>query len=188
MSAQDATNKIYAIIEASNKAGQGLGAITSSGFTAITDKGSAATAIVKTLLESLKEIDTVDSKAFASNIDTVISSLDSATAALVGTKDAQGKTINASQAMTMQYEKLVKLGATTTQLGEKALENLKKERPELAAILKSTDTVAGMYAKWRVLLAGVNIDLKSITSEQAMGIAAYEQALALAADSSKANL
>ena len=82
--------------------------------------------------------------------------------------------------MTMQYEKLVKLGATTTQLGEKALENLKKERPELAAILKSTDTVAGMYAKWRVLLAGVNIDLKSITSEQAMGIAAYEQALALA--------
>jgi hypothetical protein len=187
MSAQDATNKIYAIIEASNKAGQGLGAITSSGFTAITDKGSAATAIVKTLLESLKEIDTVDSKAFASNIDTVISSLDSATAALVGTKDAQGKTINASQAMTIQYEKLVKLGATTTQLGEKALENLKKERPELAAILKSTDTVAGMYAKWRVLLAGVNIDLKSITSEQAMGIAAYEQALALAADSSKAN-
>jgi hypothetical protein len=187
MSAQDATNKIYAIIEASNKAGQGLGAITASGFTAITDKGSAASAIVKNLVDSLKDIENVDPKAFASNIDTVISSLDAATAALVGTKDAQGNTIDQATAMTMQWEKLVKLGATSTQLGEKGLENLKKERPELASILKSTDTVAGMYAKWRVLLAGVNIDLKNITSEQAMGIAAYEQALSLAADAAKSN-
>jgi hypothetical protein len=187
MSAQDATNKIYAIIEASNKAGAGIGAITSTGFTAITDKGSAASAIVKTLIDSLADIENVDPKAFASNIDTVISSLDAATAALVGTKDAQGNTIDESMAMTMQWEKLVKLGADYTQIGEKALSNLKKERPELAAILKSTDTVAGMYAKWRVLLAGVNIDLKNITSQQAMGIAAYQQALSLAADSAKSN-
>jgi TP901 family phage tail tape measure protein len=187
MSAQEATNKIYAIIEASNKVGQGLEAITSQGFTAITDKGSAASAIVKNLVDSIKDIENVDPKAFASNIDTVISSLDSATAALVGTKDAQGNTIDEATAMTMQWEKLVKLGATSTQLGEKGLENLKKERPELASILKSTDTVAGMYAKWRVLLSGVNIDLKNITSEQAMGIAAYEQALSLAADAAKSN-
>jgi TP901 family phage tail tape measure protein len=187
MSAQDATNKIYAIIEASNKAGMGLGAITGSGFTAITDKGTAADAIVKSLLESLKNIENVDSQAFASNIDTVITSLDAATAALVGTKDAQGNTIDASQAMTMQWEKLSKLQATSVQLGEKGLANLKKERPELASILKSTDTVAGMYAKWRVLLAGVNIDLRNITSEQAMGIAAYEQALSLSATAAKAN-
>jgi len=187
MSAQDATNKIYAIIEASNKAGAGLGAITSTGFTAITDKGSAASTIVKNLIDSLADIENIDPKAFASNIDTVISSLDAATAALVGTKDAQGNTITESMAMTMQWEKLVKLGADYTQIGEKALANLKKERPELAAILKSTDTVAGMYAKWRVLLAGVNIDLKNITSQQAMGIAAYEQALTMAADSAKAN-
>ena len=187
MSAQDATNKIYAIIEASNKAGAGLGAITSTGFTAITDKGSAASAIVKNLIDSLADIENVDPKAFASNIDTVISSLDAATAALVGTKDAQGNTINESMAMTMQWEKLVSLGADYTQIGEKALANLKKERPELAAILKSTDTVAGMYAKWRVLLAGVNIDLKNITSQQAMGIAAYEQALSMAASAAKSN-
>ena len=187
MSAQDATNKIYAIIEASNKAGAGLGAITSSGFTSIIDKGSAASAIVKNLIDSLGDIENIDPKAFASNIDTVITSLDAATAALVGTKDAQGNTIDQATAMTMQWEKLVGLGADYTQLGEKALSNLKKERPELAAILKSTDTVAGMYAKWRVLLAGVNIDLKNITSQQAMGIAAYEQALSMAADTAKSN-
>ena len=187
MGAQEATNKIYAIIEASNKAGAGIGAITSTGFTAITDKGTAASAIVKNLIDSLADIENIDPKAFASNIDTVISSLDAATAALVGTKDAQGNTIDESMAMTMQWEKLVKLGADYTQIGEKGLATLKKERPELAAILKSTDTVAGMYAKWRVLLAGVNIDLKNITSQQAMGIAAYEQALSLAADTAKSN-
>jgi TP901 family phage tail tape measure protein len=187
MSAQDATNKIYAIIEASNKAGAGLGAITSSGFTAITDKGSAAASIVKSLIESLADIENVDPKAFASNIDTVISSLDAATAALVGTKNSQGEVITESMAMTMQWEKLVKLGADYTKIGEKGLENLKKERPELAAILKSSDTIAGMYAKWRVLLAGVNIDLKNITSQQAMGIAAYEQALSAAAATATSN-
>ena len=187
MSAQDATNKIYAIIEASNKIGQGFGAIASSGFKAITDRGSAATAIINTLLDSLKQIDTVDSKAFASNVDTVISSLDSATNSLIGTKDAQGKTITQADALIAQFEKLKSLGADREKLGEKGLENLKKERPELAGILKSSDTIAGVYAKWRVLLAGVNIDLRNITSEQAMGIAAYEEALNMAASSSTSN-
>jgi hypothetical protein len=187
MSAQDATNKIYAIIEASNKIGQGFGAIASSGFKAITDRGSAATAIVNSLLVALKEIDTIDPKAFASNVDTVISSLDAASAALVGTKDAQGKTITQSDALIIQFEKLKSLGADREKLGAKALEHLKKERPDLAAILKSSDSIAGVYAKWRVLLAGVNIDLKSITSEQAMGIAAYETALNMAASTSISN-
>jgi len=187
MSAQDATNKIYAIIEASNKIGQGFGAIASSGFKAITDRGSAATAIINTLLDSLKQIDTVDSKAFASNVDTVISSLDSATNSLIGTKDAQGKTITQADALIAQFEKLKSLGADREKLGEKGLENLKKERPELAGILKSSDTIAGVYAKWRVLLSGVNIDLRNITSEQAMGIAAYEEALNMAASSSTSN-
>jgi len=187
MSAQDATNKIYAIIEASNKVGQGFGAIASTGFKAITDRGSAATSIINTLLGSLKEIDKVDSKAFASNIDTVISSLDSASSALVGTKDAQGKTITQADALITQFEKLKSLGADREQIGEKGLENLKKERPELAGILKSSDTIAGMYAKWRVLLAGVNIDLRSITSEQAMGIAAYETALNMAGSAATDN-
>jgi len=187
MSAQDATNKIYAIIEASNKIGQGFGAIASSGFKAITDRGSAATSIVNSLLIALKEIDTIDPKAFASNIDTVISSLDSAATALVGTKDAQGKTITQADALITQFEKLKSLGADREKLGAKALEHLKKERPELAAILKSSDTIAGVYAKWRVVLAGVNIDLRNITSEQAMGIAAYETALSMAAASATSN-
>ena len=187
MSAQDATNKIYAIIEASNKIGQGFGAIASSGFKAITDRGSAATTIVNSLLLALKEIDTIDPKAFASNIDTVISSLDSAATALVGTKDAQGKTITQADALITQFEKLKSLGADREKLGAKALEHLKKERPDLAAILKSSDTIAGVYAKWRVVLAGVNIDLRNITSEQAMGIAAYETALSMAAAAATAD-
>ena len=187
MSAQDATNKIYAIIEASNKLGQGFDAISTTGFKSITDRGTAATAIVKMLMDNIAEIDKVDPKAFASNIDTVISSLDSATNALIGTKDAQGKTITQADALISQFEKLKSLGADREQLGAKALEHLKKERPDLAAILKNSDTIAGVYAKWRVLLAGVNIDLKNITSEQAMGIAAYEEALNMAASASTSN-
>jgi TP901 family phage tail tape measure protein len=187
MSAQDATNQIYALIEASNKAGSGLYAITSTSFTAITDKGSAADAIVKSLVNSVRDIENIDSAAFASTIDTTISSLDAATKSLVGTKDAQGNIITQAKAIGMQYEKIVKLGANNVQIGQKALDLLKKERPELASILNSADTIYGMYAKWRIVLSGVAVDLKNITSEQALGIAAYQDALGLAAASASSN-
>jgi TP901 family phage tail tape measure protein len=186
MSVQDATNKIYALIEASNKAGQGFDAISQRGFQQITDKASAASFTIKALAKNIDEMNAntsnIDSAAFAGNVDSVINSLDAAVQSLVGTKDATGEKITEAKALEMQYEKLVSLGLKEKELGEDALNNLKKERPELASILKSTDTIGGMYAKWRLTLAGVSVDLRNINSETAIGMAMYQDALNLAGE------
>jgi TP901 family phage tail tape measure protein len=184
MSVQDATNKIYALIEASNKAGQGFDAISQKGFQQIIDKSSAASFTIKALATNLDELNSgtsdIDSAAFSGNVDAVINSLDSAVRSLVGTKDATGEKITQTKALQMQYEKLIDLGVAEKELGEEALKNLKKENPLLASILKSTDTIGGMYAKWRLSLAGVQVDLRNINSETAIGMAMYQDALSLA--------
>ena len=55
----------------------------------------------------------------------------------------------------------------------------------MAAILNTSDNVAGMYAKWRLLLSGVRTDLSKITSEQAQAVATFEAALDSAIETSQ---
>ncbi len=181
-SVEDATNLIYALIESSNKAGQGVRAITDSIFTKITDQGSAASFIMKNFAKSVDDIYTIDPGAFASNVDTVISSLDSAVKSLIGTKDATGQTIDEAMAIAIQMKNIADSGVKNKQLGAQALAVLKQQRPEFAYILNSADTVGGMYAKWRLMLANVRIDLSKISSEQAELLAKFTQGLNDAAD------
>ncbi len=187
MSIQDATNKIYALIEASNKAGMGLQVLADKGFVSIKDKSTAAMSILVSFKNTLKEIANTDSEAFAAGLDSVIGSLDAAVQSLVGTKDANGETITQTQAIAMQYQKIVGLGLKNVEIGKQGLDNLKKHRPELAGIISSSDTVFGIYSKWKLALSGVQVDLKNITSEQAIGIAMYQDALNMAASSAQTN-
>jgi TP901 family phage tail tape measure protein len=181
-SVEDATNLIYALIESSNKAGQGVRAITDSVFTKVTDQGSAASFIMKNFAKSVDDIYTIDPGAFASNVDTVISSLDSAVKSLIGTKDATGQTIDEAMAISIQMKNIADSGVKNKQLGAQALAVLKQQRPEFAYILNSADTIGGMYAKWRLMLANVRIDLSKISSEQAELLAKFTQGLNDAAD------
>jgi TP901 family phage tail tape measure protein len=186
MSVEEATNKIYALIAASEKSGQAFAAISGKAFMQIKDKSTAAAFAVELLSDNLDEINTgvsdLDAEALAGSFESVISSIDSAVQGLAGTKDETGKVITETQALQMQFEKLNEKGLLRTEIGKQALDQLKKTRPELAAILKSSDSIGGMYAKWRILLSGVYVDLKNITSEQAIGLAAYQQALDMAGD------
>ena len=181
-SVEEATNLIYALIESSNKAGQGVRAITDSIFTKITDQGSAASFIMKNFAKSVDDIYSIDPGAFASNVDTVISSLDSAVKSLVGTKNATGETIDEAMAISIQMKNIADSGVKNKQLGAQALAVLKQQRPEFAYILNSADTIGGMYAKWRLMLANVRIDLSKISSEQAELLAKFTQGLNDAAD------
>jgi TP901 family phage tail tape measure protein len=181
-SVEEATNLIYALIESSDKAGQGVRSITDSIFTKITDQGSAASFIMKNFAKSVDDIYTIDPGAFASNVDTVISSLDSAVKSLIGTKSATGQTIDEAMAISIQMKNIADSGVKNKQLGAQALAVLKQQRPEFAYILNSADTIGGMYAKWRLMLANVRIDLSKISSEQAELLAKFTQGLNDAAD------
>jgi TP901 family phage tail tape measure protein len=176
-SVEEATNLIYALIESSNKAGMGVRALTDKAFTGITDKGSAASFIMETLAKNIRDVSQIDPSAFASNVDTAVSSLDSAVQSLIGTKNATGQTIDEAEALAIQFDKMTKSGIKNNKLGEDALKALKAQRPEFAAILNSSDTIGGMYAKWRLLLQGVNIDLSKISSSQAETLVKFTAAL-----------
>jgi hypothetical protein len=174
---EESTNLIYALIEASNKAGQGVGAISSQLFSGITDQGSAADFVLKNLVKNIESISEIDASAFAANVDSTISSLDAAVKSLVGTKDASGETIDEAEAIAMQFERMASARIKDRQLGKETLEVLKAQRPELANILNQSDTIGGMYAKWRIFLQGVKIDLQNISSAQAESLAAFAAGL-----------
>lgn len=193
-SVEESTNLIYALIEASNKAGQGVGAISSQLFSGITDQGSAADFVLKNLVKNIETISQIDASAFAANVDSTISSLDAAVKSLVGTKDASGETIDEAEAIAMQFERMANAKIKDRQLGKETLSVLKSQRPELANILNQSDTIGGMYAKWRIFLQGVKVDLEKISSAQAETLAAFTAGLdaasaqAIAADSTVAGL
>jgi hypothetical protein len=176
-SVEDATNLIYALIEASNKAGQGVGAISNKMFSSITDQGQAADYILKNLAKNIKNISDIDPSAFASNLDTALTSLDSAVESLIGTKDANGNLINETKALSIQYERIVKSGVKNNEIGKDTLKVIQQQRPEFANILNSSDTIGGLIAKWRVHTKNVFLDLKNITSQQAELLAGYYDAM-----------
>ena len=176
-SVEESTNLIYALIEASNKAGQGVGAISNQLFSGITDQGSAADFVLKNLVKNIESISQIDASAFAANVDSTISSLDAAVKSLIGTKDASGETIDEAEAIAMQFERMANAKIKDRQLGKETLEVLKAQRPELANILNQSDTIGGMYAKWRIFLQGVKIDLQNISSAQAESLAAFTAGL-----------
>jgi len=176
-SVEDATNLIYALIESSNKAGMGVGAISSKMFSGIVDQGSSASFILKNLAQNIKDVSDIDASAFASNVDTAISSLDSAVQSLIGTKDATGNVLDEQEAIAIQFERMTQAGIKNNEIGKDALKTIKSQRPELAGILNQSDTIGGMYAKWRLYLQGVSFDLSKITSEQAEALATFSAAL-----------
>jgi hypothetical protein len=58
-------------------------------------------------------------------------------------------------------------------LTEDQILSLKETHPELSKILNATDTVRSTYAKWRIMLSGVKVDLKDITAAQAESLAKF---------------
>ncbi len=174
MSAQDATNEIYSIISASDKAGMAFNAISSKGFREVVDATTAADSMITKLGKNMNNLSGED---LGNAIYNTAVALEANFQKLLKTKDANGKIMTQQEAMSKMLSDInSKQGAQTT-ISQGQIEALKKTQPELAAILNTSDNVAGMYAKWRLLLSGVRTDLSQISSEQAQSLAAFEAAL-----------
>jgi hypothetical protein len=174
MSAQDATNEIYSIISASDKAGMAFNAISSKGFREITDATTAANSMITKLG---KNMNTLSADDLGQSISNATAALDVNLKKLMSTKDENGKIMTQQEAMSKILGEInSKQGAQTT-ITQGQIEALKKTHPALAEILNTSDNIAGMYSKWRLLLSGVRTDLSQISSEQAQSLAAFEAAL-----------
>jgi hypothetical protein len=184
MTAQEATNKIYSIISASDKAGMAFNAISGKGFREIVDASSAADAMITKLNANMGNLSGED---LGSSLSNIVDTLDINLEKLMKTKKANGDLMTQQEAMVeilddINLKKNSELTLTVNQVN-----SLKKSHPELASILNQTDNVAGVYAKWRVLLSGVRVDLKNISSEQAQTIATFQAQLDSAIESAGKN-
>jgi len=190
MSAQQATNKIFAIIKASKNADMAFNAISSKGFGEIIDKTTAATSMVEKLNKKMAETKLVQAsgggykaessfkgEALGNALSNTTAAIDANMKALVGTKDAMGNVIDEATAYKMTIDDINSKTGSTNTLTKEQIESLKETHPALQEILNTTDTTASAFAKWRIVLSGVRADLKHITAEEAIAIAQFEEGL-----------
>jgi hypothetical protein len=186
MSAEDATNKIFAMIKASKNADMAFNAITSSGFTKVTDAATATTAVIENLNKKMGEktlhgsgenaYTTQDfgGKDLGNALSNSTAAIDEQMRKLIGTKDAMGNVIDAAKAYSMTMDDVNKKAGANVKLTDDQVASLKESHPELEKILNSTDSTASVFAKWQLELAGVQADLKNISGEEAQMLAQFE--------------
>ena len=165
MGAEEATKKIYAMISVSDKANQAVQAIANSGFAAIKDKATAAVQSVKTFNALLKEGNTDQ---LSLSFDTVITSLQSAEKSLVGTKDAQGKLITEAEAFNLTLESISNKQMGNNKLNQQGVDALSKQNAVMGLIVNKSDTIQGAFAKMKLYLSGIDVDIKSMSSEMSI--------------------
>jgi TP901 family phage tail tape measure protein len=164
MGAEEATKKIFAMISVSNKANQSILAIANQGFVAIKDKSTAASQSIKTFNDLLRQGNTDQ---LSTSFESVISAIQAAEKALIGTKDAQGKVVSEAEAFDQILESVKNKQLGTVKLTQQGVDALSKENAILALILNKTDTIEGAYSKIKLYLSGIDLDLKSMNSEMA---------------------
>jgi TP901 family phage tail tape measure protein len=172
MSAQDATNQIYAIVKASDKAGQALSAISSSNFVAIKDQISGIKFLMTNLQTELASQD-FNAEEFNRGLDTLVSSVMSYRENLLSVKE-DGKLIyDDASSLAKVMEEINKLSSSRRQMSEDQVESLKNENIIYGAILGKAETLASVTAKILLYQEGFSetIDLASMAGADAVAFA-----------------
>jgi len=172
MSAQEATNQIYAIVKASEKAGQALAAITSKDFTSISDSVSGIAMLIKSLRAELNSED-FNAEEFNAGLDTLLNSIIIYKDALVGTMDANKNVLDQADALQLTMEKISEMTAAKKELSQDNLESLKNENVLYYSILGSVETIESITAKIMLYQSGFAnvVDLASMGAEAAVAFA-----------------
>ena len=185
MSVQEATNEIYAIIKASDKADQALTAITTRAFSGIKDKATAAQHSVQILGETLGDKNLFNSEEFARGIDNMLNSIESYRQSLVGTKTGES-TVTQADALKMTLEKIQKIKGANKVLDEDALKSIKQQDIMMGAVLGKNETLASVYAKMALLQSGFGGNIAGLSGqdaiEAAQGMQAYQDSVVKAAE------
>ena len=167
MSVEQATNKIYALIAASNKSSQAVSAISAKAFTDIVDKASAAAASVSVLTRALGSVGD-NSKGFVEElnvgIENMINNLLLFKDSLVGTKENE-KILTDSDALKKTLELIDGIKGSTKNIDKDILDSLKKQNLVYADILSKNESLASIFAKSAIYQAGFadRIDIGSMS-------------------------
>ena len=180
MSIEDANKKIYGALANSDKSKQVYQLLADKGFSAITDKASAAEFAVGNLVNTLDRGSGVADfgKEIGNGFEGLINVFQNATTALVGTKDALGNVIDDYKAYEMVMSKAEQSNpGINKEIGKDVYDNLAKTQPLLASITNKTDSIKGILAKWKLFTSGIAIDLSKIDSTLAIKLAGFNSAI-----------
>lgn len=174
ISAQEATNNVYAMISASDKADMAFSAISSKGFREIVDASTAADSMITKLAANMS---TLSGEALGIAISQTTTALDKNFETIIQTQIKNKETVNEYKAMSEVIDQIVSKKGSEKTLTQDQINSLKKTHPELAKILNATDNTKTVYQKWRVLLSGIDVDLQNISATQLNALAQFDAAM-----------
>jgi len=169
MSVQEATNQIYILIKASNKASQAVGAISSEEFKKISDRAAAATYSVEVLGKVLSDKGLFNAEEFSRGLDNMLNSLDAYKASLMQTTKTQAG-VSEAEALKQTMEKIKKVGADKAKIDGDTLTALKQQDIVLGSLLGKSETLASIFAKSQLLLSGISgdINISALSADEAV--------------------
>jgi TP901 family phage tail tape measure protein len=180
MSVQEATNKVYTLIKASDKGALAFAAITSKAFTSIKDQSTAADYSVKILVREMKS-GSVNAEEMAAGIDNMLISLNAYQNSLIGTKDANGDILDSQDAQLKTLQKITKIAGSWQNLSTDVLDQIKSQDVILGSVLSKNESLVSIYAKQALLKGGFEsqVDIYSLSEKNAVlaakGMAAYQE-------------
>jgi hypothetical protein len=169
MSVQEATNKIYTLVSASNKSSQALASITTTGFKEIEDRSSAAMTSVKLLGKVVSDKSLFNVEEFANGLDAVLNNLDSYMNSLIGTK-IDGKKITEADAFKKTIDEIKKIKSATQEIDQANLQELKSQNLVLGSMLSNSESILSVFAKYKLYLSGLSdvLDIGGLSATDAI--------------------
>ena len=164
MEVQEATNLVYALVSASNKASFALRAIASEGFRSIKDEATAANSAIKTFFNLLNSGNTDQ---LVSSLDTIINALQAAEQKMLGINLDQYGIVDAAEAYQLTLERINSTQGSSKQLTGDQLEAIKSQNAVLATILGTSESLASIFAKLRMYSMGISLDFTQLSPELA---------------------
>ena len=168
--AEEATAKIYALISESNKASMAGTAIGSKAFQGIQTLQQAAAQTVKTFEAALEASDTKgQAGALLSAFQAINASIDDTVSkSQKAAEQGKGSAITVGQATKDQIDSLNKSYQNQSILTQDIIDEIGKQDPELARVLNTTDTLTSAWAKYQLIVQGVNIDVSALSGTAAI--------------------
>lgn len=168
--AEEATAKIYALISESNKAGMAGSAIGSKAFQSIQSLQDAAIQTTKTFEAALVASDTKgQASALLSSFQAINSSIDDTVSKSVSAAaKGKGAAVTVGQAVKDQIDSLNTSYKNQSNITKDIIDEIGKQDPELAKVLNTTDTLTSAWAKYQLIVQGVNIDVSNLSGTAAL--------------------
>ena len=172
MSAEEATKKVYTMLQLSNKKDQAITAtMGNSAFKAITDPQSAAVSAVTSFGKDTKD---QGNKEKAASLNTALQATETGINDLIAkrerlvAKDLTGKTksLSFAEAEKIMIDQINKSKEAGTAITQGTIDEMAKTNPEVKKMINGSDTVVSVWQKIRLEAKGFTGDLSQLNAAQ----------------------